>query len=62
MKYSELHRIIIRHGWTLVSGRGKGSHMMYMKDGKLKTVPFHNGKEIGNHLAVKILKSLNIDI
>lgn len=60
MKSSELHRIISQNGWILVPGRGKGSHTMYMKNGKLKTVPFHKGKEISNSLARSILKSLNI--
>ena len=34
--------------------------MRYMKDGKVYTVPFHKGKEIGNDFAKKILKDLGI--
>lgn len=62
MKFSEFYRIILQHGWTLVPGRGKGSHTVVMKNGIKKTIPFHKGKEIGNSLAKKILKSLNIEI
>lgn len=61
MKYSELHRIIRENGWIEIPGRGKGSHTRYSKDGKIYTVPFHKGKEIGNDLAKKILKDMEID-
>lgn len=62
MKFSELHRIILQHGWTVVPGRGKGSHLVYEKDGERITVPFHKGKEVGNYLAGKILKTMSIEI
>ena len=55
MKYTELHRIIVRNGWTLLPKKGKGSHVRYVKDGRIYTVPFHKGKEIGNDLANSIL-------
>ena len=61
MKYSELHKIIRENGWALIPGRGKGSHARYSKDGKIYTVPFHNGKEIGNDFAKKILKDMGIE-
>ena len=60
MKYTELHRIIVRNGWTLLNGKGKGSHARYEKEGRIYTVPFHKGKEIGNDFANKILKDLGI--
>ena len=60
MKYSELHKIIQKNDWVQIPGRGKGSHIRYRKDGKIYTVPFHNGKEIGNDSANKILKDLGI--
>jgi len=31
-----------------------------MKDGKINTVPFHKGKEIGNDFAKKILQEMGI--
>ncbi len=60
MKYTELHKIILLNGWTEIPGRGKGSHKRYTKDGKIYTVPFHKGKEIGNSFAKGILKDLGI--
>ncbi len=60
MKFSELHRIIMANGWSQIKGRGKGSHTRYMKEGKIYTVPFHKGKEIGNDFAKRILKDLGI--
>ena len=61
MKYSELHRIIRENGWQPLPGRGKGSHIVYEKDGATRTVPFHKGKEIGNSFARKILQKLGIN-
>ena len=60
MKISELHRIIRQNGWTPLPGKGKGSHVRYVKDGKIYTVPFHKSKEIDNGFAKKILKDLGI--
>lgn len=60
MKMTELHKIIIRSGWIPLPDRGKGSHVRYTKDGKIYTVPFHKGKEIGNDFAKRILKEMGI--
>lgn len=60
MKYSELHKIIQQNGWIQLPGRGKGSHIRYTKEGKIYTVPFHKGKEIGNDFAKQILKEMGI--
>lgn len=60
MKYSELHRIIVQNGLTEIPGRGKGSHVVYEKDGKRYTVPFHQGKEINNRFAKRILKDMGL--
>ena len=49
MKYSELHRLIKKHGWKYV--RSSGSHYFYIKSGMLSPpVPFHGSKEIGKGL------------
>ena len=61
MKFTELHRIIRENGWRPVPDRGKGSHIVYEKDGLARTVPFHKGKEIGNNFAKKILMKLGIN-
>ena len=60
MKITELHRIIRQHGWAPLPNRGKGSHVRYVKDNKIYTVPYHKGKEIDNEFAKKILKDLGI--
>ncbi|MBQ9892409.1 MAG: type II toxin-antitoxin system HicA family toxin [Bacteroidales bacterium] len=60
MKYSELHKIITINGWKILPGKGKGSHKRYSKDGRIYTVPFHKGKELGNDFAKRILKDLGI--
>jgi YcfA-like protein. len=61
MKVTELHQIISRHGWVLLPGQGKGSHLKYEKDGVRYVVPFHKGKEIPNYFANRILKDLGIN-
>lgn len=58
---TELHRIILRNGWVPLPYKGKGSHVRYTKDGKVYTVPFHKGKEIGNDFARRILKTMEIE-
>lgn len=60
MKFTELHRLVTQNGWTLIPKKGKGSHLRYEKDGRIYTVPFHKGKEIGNDFAKQILKELGI--
>jgi predicted RNA binding protein YcfA (HicA-like mRNA interferase family) len=62
MKMTELHRIILQSGWVEIPGRGKGSHKRYKKDGKIYTVPYHKGKEIGNDFAKRLLKELGIEL
>lgn len=61
MKYTELHRIIRENGWRPLPNRGKGSHILYEKDGVTFTVPLHKGKEIGNSFAKKLLLKLGIN-
>ena len=57
---TELHRIIVRNGWKPIPDRGKGSHIRYVKNGKIYTVPYHKGKEIGNDFARQLLKAMGI--
>lgn len=61
MKFTELHRIIRENEWRPLPDRGKGSHVVYEKDGVSRTIPFHKGKEIGNDFAKKLLIRLGID-
>lgn len=60
MKYSELHRLIKRHGWILVNQRGKGSHYIYEKDGRNYPVPFHGSDEVPKGLEQKIKKEMGL--
>lgn len=59
MKYSELHRIIIKSGWHYLYARG--SHYYYEKNGIISTpVPHHGSKEIGEGLRRKIFKEMQL--
>ena len=49
MKSSELHRLILKNGWRSI--RQAGSHVIYEKDGKTVSVPFHGSKEMGSGIA-----------
>ena len=62
MKYRELHRIIRKSGWVALPKKGKGSHVRYVKNGVIVTVPYHGGKEIDNDFAKRILNELEIAI
>jgi len=59
-KYSELFRILKKHGWYVV--RQKGSHVILQhtkREGQL-TVPFHGSKEVKPGLLRAILKQAGI--
>ncbi len=58
MKSSELHRMLKRHGWVAV--RQNGSHVLYEKENKLLTVPYHGAKEIPTGTAVRILRDAGL--
>ncbi len=60
MKYTELHRIIVRNGWRFAYAQG--SHYFYIKDGIYSPpIPYHGSKEIGEGLRKKILKEMQIN-
>ncbi|MDR2679769.1 MAG: type II toxin-antitoxin system HicA family toxin [Tannerella sp.] len=58
MKYSELHRLILRNGWRFL--RQSGSHVIYEKDGRTYTAPYHGSKEIARALELKIRKEMEL--
>jgi mRNA interferase HicA len=59
MKYSELHRLIKKGGWTF--SHAEGSHYFFLKDGLLSPpVPYHGSKEIGEGLTKKIIKEMGL--
>ena len=62
MKYRELHRIIRKNGWVVLPKKGKGSHLRYMKNGVICTVPYHGSKEIDDSFAKRLLKDMGIEL
>lgn len=58
MKSSEFHRLILLNGWTEV--RQAGSHIIYEKNGKRVTVPYHGSKEMKKGLVLKIKKEMGL--
>lgn len=58
MKFAEIHRIVVRNGWTVL--RQSGSHVIYQKDGITYPVPYHGGKEMGKGLERKIFKDMDL--
>jgi predicted RNA binding protein YcfA (HicA-like mRNA interferase family) len=60
MKSSEFHKIIVKNGWQLISNRGKGSHLIYEKDGKKIPVPYHGSKEIYEPFRKALTKQMGL--
>ncbi len=58
MKSSEFHRLILANGWKEV--RQCGSHIIYEKNGKQITVPYHGSKEMKKGLVLKIRKEMGL--
>ena len=58
MKSSELHRLILKNGWQKV--RQAGSHVIYEKDGKVVSVPYHGAKEMGTGIANKFIRGMGL--
>lgn len=62
MKYSELFKILVKHGWYEV--RRKGSHVVMRNDekGLQMIVPDHGSKEVKKGMASGLLKKASIKI
>lgn len=59
MKSSELHRLILRNGWEKF--RQRGSHIIYVKDGKLsKPVPYHGSDEVGHKTEKEVKREMGL--
>ena len=59
MKYTELHRKIVKAGW--IFHHAEGSHYFYIKDGILSVpIPYHGSKEIGKGLAQKLINNMGL--
>ena len=63
MKARELEKRLLAEGWSLVLGRGKGSHRVYQHPALKKyiIIPWHKGKDIPLGLLRSILKQINVD-
>ncbi|MDL2220927.1 type II toxin-antitoxin system HicA family toxin [Parabacteroides sp. OttesenSCG-928-N08] len=58
MKYTEFHRIVTRQGWEVV--RKRGSHIIYEKNGRRVSVPFHGSKEMAEGLRLNLEKVMGL--
>lgn len=59
MKSNEFIREIKKKGW-LFDRQGKGSHEIYIKNGKQVSVPNHGAKELGKGLEMKLRKEMGL--
>jgi mRNA interferase HicA len=59
MKSSEFLREIKRKGWIFLR-RGKGSHLIFEKNGRQAVVPDHVSKELGKGLERKLRKEMQL--
>lgn len=58
MKSSEFHRLAQINGWKEI--RQAGSHIIYEKNGKQITVPYHGSKEMKKGLVMKLKKEIGL--
>lgn len=59
MKSSELHRLIQKNGWQKF--RQRGSHIIYIKDGKKsKPVPYHGSDEVGHKTEKEVKQEMGL--
>jgi len=58
MKYEELHKMVRKAGRELV--RNSGINRIYRKNDRTYPVPFQGSKEVGNGLALKVIKEMGL--
>lgn len=58
MKSSEFHRLVQSEGWTKV--RQAGSHVIYERNGRKVTVPYHGSAEMPKGLENKLRKEVGL--
>lgn len=58
MKSKELHRLILKNGWRKL--RQAGSHVIYEKEGRTYSVPYHGSKEVPKGLETKIKREMGL--
>jgi len=59
MKYSEFFKIVKKSGWKLLR-QGKGSHEIWIKDGKTVAIPNHGSKEMPTGLEKSLKKEMGL--
>lgn len=60
LSYRKVRRVLLNHGFVEVGQRG--SHVYFQReDGKVVTLPRHDGRDIGTPLLLNILRQAGID-
>jgi predicted RNA binding protein YcfA (HicA-like mRNA interferase family) len=62
MRPSEIERLLLDHGWTLLEGRGKGSHRVYVHQDHPReriVIPWHN-REVSKGTERSILRKAGL--
>lgn len=59
MKYSEFLKKVRKSGWSFLK-QGKGSHEVWIKDGKTVSIPNHGSKEMPTGLERSLTKEMGL--
>lgn len=59
MKYSEFLKKARKSGWSFLR-QGKGSHEVWIKDGKTVSIPNHGSKEMPTELERSLTKEMGL--
>jgi len=61
MKCSELYRLLIKHGWIVISQKGSHVKMKHVDISDMIIFPDHGSQEMGKGLEKKIKKIANLE-
>ena len=61
MKARQFIRRLKKAGAEIVSGRGKGGHVLAKHQGRQATVPIHGGKDLSPAFLKMVCKQLGLD-
>jgi predicted RNA binding protein YcfA (HicA-like mRNA interferase family) len=54
----EVESLLLKAGYALI--RSKGSHRIYIKNGKRVVIPFHAGKSLHPKIAKEVIDAANV--
>jgi len=54
----EAESLLLKAGYVLI--RSKGSHRIYIKNGKRVVIPFHAGKSLHPKIAKEVIDAANV--